>query len=102
MFFLLNTRPVKTPALKRKVPLPRAPVLPEVPVVLPPDSQHRIQWMTDHQIQEVSTKLARIKQVAIRAEAAGDYFKSGEMAYQIQEIIQATAVLFTKSRRVRE
>jgi len=65
------------------------------------DKPKLIQWMTERQIQEVSTKLARIKQAAMRSEAEGDYFKSGDLAYQVQEIIRATAALFIKSRRAK-
>ena len=60
-----------------------------------------IQWTTEQQIQEVSKKLAKVNQVAIRSEAKGDYFKSGDLAYQIRQIIQATAELFNKSRRAK-
>jgi hypothetical protein len=65
------------------------------------DKQSHIRWTTERQIREVSRKLARIKREAIRSEAKGDYFKSGDLAYQIQEIIQATADLFTKSQRAK-
>lgn len=63
------------------------------------DQQSLIRWTTEREIQEVSKKLARINQVAIRAEVNGDYNKSGDLAYQIQEIIRATAELFKKSQR---
>ena len=63
------------------------------------DKQSLIQWTTEQQIQEVSLKLASIKQVAIRSEGNGDYFKSGDLAYQIQEIIRTTAALSRKSQR---
>ena len=65
------------------------------------DKRSLIQWTTEQQIQEVSKKLARIKQVAIRSEVNGDYFQSGDLAYQIQEIILATAALFKKSQRAK-
>jgi hypothetical protein len=65
------------------------------------DQRSLIQWTTEQQIQEVSKKLAKVNQVAIRSEANGDYFKSGDLAYQIRQIIQATAELFNKSRRVK-
>ncbi len=71
----------------------------DVPVLPARDKQSLIQWTTEQQIQEVSEKLARIKQVAIRSEVSGDYFKSGDLAYQMPEIIQATAELFKKSQR---
>lgn len=65
------------------------------------DKQSLIQWTTEQQIQEVSKKLPTIKQVAIRSEVSGDYFKSGDLAYQIQKIIRATAELFNKSQRIK-
>ena len=60
----------------------------------------RIQWPSEQQLQDVSRKLARISRAGIRSEANGDYFNSGELAYQLQEIIRATADLFKKSQRV--
>jgi len=58
-----------------------------------------IQWPTDQEIQRVSEQLVQIQRVGIRSEADGDYFRSGDLAYQIQEIIRATAELFKKSQR---
>ena len=66
------------------------------------DRPSRIQWMTKRQIQEVSIQLASIRHSAMRSEAKGDYFKSGDLAYEIQEIIRATATLFIKSRRAKD
>ncbi len=60
----------------------------------------RIQWPSEQQLQEVSRKLTRISRAGIRSEANGDYFNSGELAYQLQEIIRATSELFKKSQRV--
>ena len=62
-------------------------------------NQSFIQWSTEQEIQQVSERLARIQRVGIRSEADGDYFKSGDLAYQIQEIIRAAAELFKKSQR---
>jgi hypothetical protein len=74
---------------------------PNTPRLPARDKQSLIQRTTGQQIREVSKKLARINQVAIRSEVVGDYFKSGDLAYQIQEIIRATAELFNKSRRAK-
>jgi len=60
-----------------------------------------IQWPTERQIQEVSARLARISRMGIRSEAKGDYFNSGDVAYQLHEIIRATAELFKKSQRIK-
>ena len=73
----------------------------DIPLLPTRHKQSLIQWATEQQIQEVSKKLARIKQVAIRSEVNGDYFQSGDLAYQIQEIIRATAELFKKSQRAK-
>jgi hypothetical protein len=58
-----------------------------------------IQWPSEREIEEVSTRLARIVRVGIGSEANGDYFKSGDLAYQIHEIIRATAELCRKCKR---
>jgi hypothetical protein len=60
-----------------------------------------IQWPSEREIEEVSRRLARIVQIGIRSEANGDYFKSGDLAYQIQEIIRSTAELCRKSNRAK-
>jgi hypothetical protein len=44
-----------------------------------------IQWPTERQVEEVSARLARMVKVGVRWEAKGDYFSSGDLAYQIQE-----------------
>ena len=61
----------------------------------------RIQWPTDEQMRDVSQKLARISREGRRCEVAGDYFKSGDLAFQMREIIRATAQAFEKCRRAR-
>jgi hypothetical protein len=60
-----------------------------------------IKWPTKQEIQEVSSRLAHLVQAGMRSEANGDYFKSGDLAYQIQEIIRATTDLSKKSERGR-
>ena len=70
--------------------------------LFPERTEHNlIQWPTEQQIQEVSRRLARINEKGIRWEARGDYFNSGDLAYQLQEIIRATAELFKKSQRIK-
>ena len=64
-------------------------------------NQGMTQWPTEKQILDVSKKLAKINRMAIRAEANGDYFHSGDMAYQMHEIIRATAQLFQSGQRFR-
>ena len=58
-----------------------------------------IQWPAERDLQQVSKRLAQIQQAGRRLEASGDYFRSGDLAYQIQEIIRATAELLKKSQR---
>jgi hypothetical protein len=60
-----------------------------------------IQWPTERQIEEVSARLARMVKVGIRWEAKGDYFASGDLAYQIHEIMRATEELLKKSARLK-
>ena len=74
---------------------PNAPLFPE------PTNQSLTLWPTEKQILDVSKKLARISRMGIRAEAHGDYFHSGDLAYQMHEIILATARLFATSQRRR-
>lgn len=58
-----------------------------------------IQWPTGQQLQDVSKQLVRISREGKRCELNGDYFKSGDTAFQIQEIIRATADLFRRTQR---
>jgi len=74
---------------------------PNGPLFLVGSEPSLIEWPTERQIQEVSTRLARISRMGIRSEAQGDYFKSGDLAYQLHEIIQATDELFKKIQRIK-
>jgi len=60
---------------------------------------NHIQWPTEQQIRAVSSQLARIQQIGIKSEIKGDYFRSGDLAFQMQEIIRATAELSKRSQR---
>ncbi len=66
-----------------------------------PEATNLIQWPTEKQILDVSRKLAQISRMGIRSEANGDYFYSGDLAYQMHEIILATAQLFERGQRLR-
>ncbi len=71
--------------------------------LFPPIHNHApIEWPTEGQIVEVGRRLAAIRQRGAGFEAAGDYFHSGDLAYQLREIIHATTVLFSKSQRGKE
>ena len=63
--------------------------------------QGMTQWPTEKQILDVSKKLAKISRMGIRAEPHGDYFHSGDLAYQMHEIILSTAQLFAMGQRFR-
>ena len=65
-------------------------------------NQSFIQWPTEQEVEEVSTRLFQIVRAGILSETNGDYFKSGDLAYQVQEIIRATAELCKKSERAKK
>ena len=62
--------------------------------------RNRIQWPTAQELQRVSTTLAKVSRTGMRQEDAGDYFTSGDLAYQLQEILGATAALLKRARRI--
>jgi len=66
-----------------------------VPVGLRPD-KNRIQWPTAREIDRISSTLTKVIRVGKRRELDGDYFKSGDLAYQLQEIIRTTNELLKK------
>ena len=70
-------------------------------LALPRTDRSRIQWPTEKQLQAVSKQLTRICREGRRCERAGDYFNSGDTAFQLQEIIRATAQLHGKSLRTK-
>lgn len=74
---------------------------PNVDLLSVRSKQSFIQWPTQKEIQRVSGQLARIQREGMRSEAEGEYFKSGDLAYQIQEIMRATAELLKKSQRAK-
>ena len=86
-----NARPRRKPRSNN----PGVPLFPEA------TKQGLIQWPTEKQILDVSKKLAKISRRGIRSEANGDYFYSGDLAYQMHEIILATAQLFERGQRLR-
>jgi hypothetical protein len=74
---------------------------PEEALTIETPRENLIQWPSEEEIEQVSKRLARINRVGIRWEANGDYFNSGDLAYQIQEIIRATGELFKRSQRLK-
>ncbi len=102
----MKTMRIRTKTLmgaNRKACQRRKPRFEDGNVPLFPEATDRglIQWPTEEQILDVSKQLAEISRVGIRAEASGEYFNSGELAYELQEIIRATAELFKRGQRVR-
>jgi hypothetical protein len=59
-----------------------------------------IQWPSEQQILKVSKWLHSIKSLGMKCEGQGDYFNSGDLAYQLQEIIRSTVDLLHKCQRV--
>ena len=59
--------------------------------------QNRIHWPTPRELKRVSTTLAKVSRAGMRWELNGDYFKSGDLAYQLHEILRATDALLKKS-----
>jgi hypothetical protein len=80
---------------KPRLENPAAPMFPDAPKATP------IQWPTEKQVMDVSRQLAKIGQIGVRSEAKGDYFNSGDLAYQMQEIIRTTAELYQRGQRIR-
>jgi hypothetical protein len=74
---------------------------PEVPMFPEVARASLIRWPTERQIMEVSKQLVKIGRMGLRSEASGDYFNSGDLAYQMQEIIRTTAELFHRGQRLR-
>ena len=66
-----------------------------IPASQRPD-KNRIQWPTPHELDRVSLTLTKVARVGKRRELDGDYFKSGDLAYQLHEIIRTTNELLKK------
>ena len=58
-----------------------------------------IQWPSAAELEEVLSQLRQINQIGISSEAKGDYFTSGDLAYELHEIVRATRELLKKSLR---
>lgn len=56
-----------------------------------------IQWPSEKELEIVSEQLRQVSQIGISAEASGDYFMSGDLAYQLQEIVRTTSELLKTS-----
>jgi hypothetical protein len=106
-------KPANTAELPAAHPLPRAvfrkPKTAKAPspVPAPPSAEERgenrrnlIQWPADRQILEIVRQLKQVREVGARYEALGDYFNSGDLAYQLHEILRTVSDLHQKSRRI--
>ncbi len=72
-------------------------------VEFPPETvRTQIQWPAEQKLQEVLKKLVQIRKAGMDCENAGDHFNSGDLAYQLQEIIRSTGDLFQKVARIRK
>ena len=58
-----------------------------------------IQWPSVEELEQVSTQLSRIHEIGVSSEANGDYFTSGDLAYQLHEIVRTARELLKKSMR---
>ena len=58
-----------------------------------------IQWPTEEEFDDVARQLRQISQIGRSSEVGGDCFKSGDIAYQLREILRTTKELLKKSQR---
>lgn len=62
--------------------------------------QNPIRWPSDKEITDVARRLLAIKKAGLTYEKRGDHFNSGDLAYQMQELLRNVSELFQKSRRI--
>lgn len=58
-----------------------------------------IQWPSAEELEEIGAQLRHISEIGIASEANGDYFTSGDLAYQLHEIVRTTRELLKRSLR---
>ena len=61
-----------------------------------------LQWPADTLLRETTRNLLAIKNAGVEYESIGDYFNSGDLAYQLQEILHNIQELSRKTQRIRE
>ena len=61
-----------------------------------------LQWPADALLRETTRNLMAIKNAGVEYESIGDYFNSGDLAYQLQEILRNIQELSRKTQRIRE
>ena len=59
-----------------------------------------IQWITDKELDRVSQDLRRLKRIGRRLEQHGDYFGSGNLAYQLRQVVAEIRALVRGTSRV--
>lgn len=72
-----------------------------VPADEPEEPRATIQWPSDIQLRLASKQLMAIKTAGVDCERNGDYFNSGDLAYQLQENLRTILDLFRKCERIR-
>lgn len=66
------------------------------------DPHPLLQWPADAVLRETTRNLLAIKNAGMEYEHTGDYFNSGDLAYQLQEILRSIQDLCRKTQRLRE
>jgi hypothetical protein len=99
---------IKNTAKRTKSKVPKDPAAADLGFLDPNGSRlgvksdaNLIKWPSEHQMQEVSKRLIAISRMGAQSEERGDYFNSGDLAYQIHEIINSTGELYKKSQRLK-
>ncbi len=100
----LKPRICRTPSLPNRGPrLPRGRSADRRPTDEEPATRlalTNIQWIADKELARASRDLRRLKQVGRRMEEQGDYFGSGNLAYQLRQIMAEIQVLARGVNRV--
>ena len=58
-----------------------------------------IQWITDKELTLASQDLRRLKRIGKQLEQQGDYFGSGNLAYQLRQIVAEIQALVRGTSR---
>lgn len=61
-----------------------------------------LQWPADTSLRDAGRNLLAIKNAGVEYESIGDYFNSGDLAYQLQEILHNIQELSRKTQRIHE
>ncbi len=69
------------------------------PVLAVRNKRVLIQWPAEEEFDDVASQLRQISRIGRSSEAGGDCFKSGDLAYQLREILRTTKELLKRSQR---